>query len=266
MIPRVAGIAELGGQQHQQRPEPLAARGHEVPDASASSSWSAWRPASSPRRAGRQHLRREGGVKSSTGTAVIRLRESPTTASAVDRGDSAPLEPSAIPWPALVRRSGALNRPGPELTDESWSPHDSPGSARVRARRPARRWRSRRAHRGAGEHARTTTSGRRAAGRRRTSARSPAGRRTRRSRWPARRRSPAASRRRRSAAWKTANLPVKPLVSGMPAKASRNRVNMPATSGERLPSPAQRDRCGRPRRRGRGPGVITANAPIVVKP
>ena len=40
---------------------------------------------------------------------------------------------------------------------------------------------------------------------------------------------------------KTAHLPTKPAVSGMPAIDSRKKANRPATSGERRPSPAQRE-------------------------
>jgi hypothetical protein len=67
------------------------------------------------------------------------------------------------------------------------------------------------------------------------------------------------------AAWNTANFPVKPEVSGMPANVRRNSAKMPATTGERLPRPAQRDRwsASPPESRTR---VITANAPIVVRP
>ena len=67
------------------------------------------------------------------------------------------------------------------------------------------------------------------------------------------------------AAWKTANFPVKPLVSGIPANASRNSAKIPATTGDRRPRPAHRDRCpaSPPGSRTR---VITANAPTVVKP
>ena len=67
------------------------------------------------------------------------------------------------------------------------------------------------------------------------------------------------------AAWNTANLPVNPLVSGMPAKAIRNSANTPATSGERLPRPAQRDRCAASPPRSRT-SVTMAKAPIVAKP
>ena len=71
--------------------------------------------------------------------------------------------------------------------------------------------------------------------------------------------------RRRSRRVNTANLPVKPLVSGMPANASRKNANMPATSGERRPRPAHRDRwvASPPESR---TSVTTANAPIVAKP
>ncbi len=41
---------------------------------------------------------------------------------------------------------------------------------------------------------------------------------------------------------KTAHLPMKPEVSGMPARPSMNSANTPATSGECLPMPAQRAR------------------------
>src|SRR4051794_1442471 len=63
----------------------------------------------------------------------------------------------------------------------------------------------------------------------------------------------------------TPNLAVKPLVSGIPANASRMNVNTAANSGERRPRPAQRDRwvaspsASRTR-------VTTANAASTVKP
>ena len=58
---------------------------------------------------------------------------------------------------------------------------------------------------------------------------------------------------------------MKPLVSGMPAKASRKKANMSATNGDRRPSPAHRDRwlASPPVSRTR---VTTANAPMVVNP
>ena len=68
-----------------------------------------------------------------------------------------------------------------------------------------------------------------------------------------------------TAAEKTANFPVNPLVSGIPAKASRKKANTPATSGERLPSPAHLDRCAASPA-GSLTSVTTANAPIVVNP
>ena len=51
----------------------------------------------------------------------------------------------------------------------------------------------------------------------------------------------------------------------MPAIASRKNANTPATSGDSLPSPAQRDRwvCSPPASR---TSVTTAKAPIVAKP
>ena len=67
------------------------------------------------------------------------------------------------------------------------------------------------------------------------------------------------------AAPNTANLAMKPLVSGMPAKASRRKVKTPANSGERRPSPAQRDRCVASPSASRT-SVISANAAITVKP
>ena len=67
------------------------------------------------------------------------------------------------------------------------------------------------------------------------------------------------------AAWKTANFPVNPLVSGMPAKAIRKKANVPATSGDRLPSPAQRDRCSASPAWSRT-SVTTANAPMTATP
>ena len=67
------------------------------------------------------------------------------------------------------------------------------------------------------------------------------------------------------AAWKTANFPVNPDVSGMPANVSRNSAKTPATSGDRLPSPAQRDRWSASPPVSRT-SVITANAPTVLRP
>ena len=45
------------------------------------------------------------------------------------------------------------------------------------------------------------------------------------------------------AAANTANLAVKPLVSGIPARASMRNVTAAATTGARFPRPAQADRC-----------------------
>ena len=63
----------------------------------------------------------------------------------------------------------------------------------------------------------------------------------------------------------TANFAVKPLVSGMPARASRRNAMIPAVSGERLPRPAHCDRCvaspSAVRTR-----LITPNTASVVKP
>ena len=62
----------------------------------------------------------------------------------------------------------------------------------------------------------------------------------------------------------TAHLPAKPAVSGMPAIDSRKNAKAPATSGERLPRPAQRSspvaspEASRTR-------VTTAKAPSVAK-
>ena len=64
---------------------------------------------------------------------------------------------------------------------------------------------------------------------------------------------------------KTAHLPVKPEVSGMPAIASRKKAKTPATTGDSLPSPAQRDRCVASPPPSRTT-VTIANAPIVMKP
>ena len=63
---------------------------------------------------------------------------------------------------------------------------------------------------------------------------------------------------------KTANLPVKPLVSGMPAKASRNSAKALATSGERFPRPAHCDRCVASPVESRT-RVTIAKAPIVLE-
>ena len=68
-----------------------------------------------------------------------------------------------------------------------------------------------------------------------------------------------------SAAEKTANLPMKPLVSGMPANASRNNAKTAATIGDRRPSPAHCDRWVASPAESRT-SVTTANAPTVVKP
>ena len=45
------------------------------------------------------------------------------------------------------------------------------------------------------------------------------------------------------AAENTANFPTKPLVNGIPAKASRRNANALAASGERRPRPAHCERC-----------------------
>ena len=68
-----------------------------------------------------------------------------------------------------------------------------------------------------------------------------------------------------TAAENTANLPVKPEVSGIPAKASRKNVKTAASTGERRASPAHCDRCVASPALSRT-RVTTANAPIVVKP
>jgi hypothetical protein len=64
---------------------------------------------------------------------------------------------------------------------------------------------------------------------------------------------------------KTAHLPVNPLVSGIPAIASRKKAKTPATTGDSLPSPAHRERwfASPPASR---TSVTTANAPTVMKP
>jgi hypothetical protein len=67
------------------------------------------------------------------------------------------------------------------------------------------------------------------------------------------------------AARNTANFAVKPAVSGMPAKASRNRLITAAVSGDRDARPAHWDRwlaSPSPSRT----SVRTAKAPIVVSP
>ena len=58
---------------------------------------------------------------------------------------------------------------------------------------------------------------------------------------------------------------MKPLVSGIPAKASRNVANDVATHGERFPSPAQRLRSVTSPALSRT-SVTTANAPTVATP
>ena len=54
-------------------------------------------------------------------------------------------------------------------------------------------------------------------------------------------------------------------VSGIPAKASRNNVKTPASSGERRARPAHCDRCVASPALSRT-SVTTAKAPMVVKP
>ena len=68
-----------------------------------------------------------------------------------------------------------------------------------------------------------------------------------------------------SAAAKTAHLPVKPLVSGMPAMPSSRNAKMPATSGDSLPRPAHRDMCVASPPESRTT-VTIANAAIVIRP
>ena len=67
------------------------------------------------------------------------------------------------------------------------------------------------------------------------------------------------------AARKTANLPVKPAVRGMPASASRNRLMTAAVNGDRDASPAHWDRCDASPSPSRT-RVRTAKTPIVVIP
>ena len=64
---------------------------------------------------------------------------------------------------------------------------------------------------------------------------------------------------------KTASLPTKPEVSGMPAIASRKKAKTAATTGDSLPSPAHRSIAvvSPPPSRTR---LTTAKAPIVAKP
>ena len=67
------------------------------------------------------------------------------------------------------------------------------------------------------------------------------------------------------AAVKTLNFPMNPLVSGIPAKESMKTANSVATSGDFFASPAHFDRCVASPLPSRT-SVITANAPMVVKP
>ena len=64
---------------------------------------------------------------------------------------------------------------------------------------------------------------------------------------------------------KTAHLPTKPAVSGMPAIDSRKNANVPASSGERCPRPRHLSNVvdSPPESRTR---VTIANAPIIEKP
>ena len=67
------------------------------------------------------------------------------------------------------------------------------------------------------------------------------------------------------AAVNTLSLPMKPAVSGMPAKDSRNRLIEAASTGDRLASPAQSETCEAspsPLRT----TVRMANAPMVAIP
>ena len=68
-----------------------------------------------------------------------------------------------------------------------------------------------------------------------------------------------------SATSKTAHLPMKPEVSGMPAIASRKNAKTPATSGASLPSPAHRLSAVASPPESRTM-VTTAKAPTVAKP
>ena len=68
-----------------------------------------------------------------------------------------------------------------------------------------------------------------------------------------------------SATVKTAHLPTKPAVSGMPAIDSRKNANSPATSGERRPRPCQRANVVASPRESRT-SVTTAKAPSIAKP
>ena len=67
------------------------------------------------------------------------------------------------------------------------------------------------------------------------------------------------------AARNTANFPVNPAVSGIPASASRKRLMIAAVSGDREARPAHWDRCVASPSPSRT-SVRTANAPIVVSP
>ena len=67
------------------------------------------------------------------------------------------------------------------------------------------------------------------------------------------------------AASKIANFPVKPLVRGIPANASRNSENAAAVNGARFPRPAHRDRWVASPLASRT--IVTmAKAPIVANP
>ncbi len=63
----------------------------------------------------------------------------------------------------------------------------------------------------------------------------------------------------------TAHLPTKPEVSGMPAIASRKKAKTPATSGDSLPSPDQRESVVASPAASRT-SETTAKAPSVAKP
>ena len=67
------------------------------------------------------------------------------------------------------------------------------------------------------------------------------------------------------AAVKIANFPVKPLVSGIPAKANRNSAKVLAIQGDVLPKPAHWLKCVASPEASRT-SETTANAPNVVKP
>ncbi len=226
---RRGGVAGLGGQEAQQRPEPLAAGLHQVP--------------------GRLGDERCLALH----VLVQRLLD------LVHPGAEARLELGVEDREG----QGLLDSVGHLMNSRSTTEHveqrtryDAQHERRGRRRPRSPSWSGRSA---------PPRSDRRRPGRRRTSPRSPGRRSTPPPPTSAPRRSPPARRRPTAPTANTAHLPVKPLVSGIPAMPSSRNANIPATSGDSLPRPAQRERwvASPPESR---TTVTIAKAAIVIRP